>query len=164
MRLIKKKLNNNPAENYYNLIECQYRIADSYFNSGDFPECISICREALNYDLDKKTKERQKEKLSKIKEFLEKSLKITGRKWTPHYPNPFYKFNAHACDEYLANEHEYEIILDECARENVVLKMFQNARVNDAYPCDCVNVYELLLYEDGDVNVFHWLLATLLIS
>ena len=78
--LIKKKLNNNSAENYYNLIECQYRIADSYFNLGNFPECISICREALNYDLDKKTKERQKEKLSKIKEFLEKSLKITGRK------------------------------------------------------------------------------------
>jgi len=78
--LIKKKLNNNLAENYYNLIECQYRIADSYFNSGDFPECISICREALGYDLDKKTRERQKEKLNKIKELLDKSLKITGRK------------------------------------------------------------------------------------
>jgi tetratricopeptide (TPR) repeat protein len=78
--LIKKKLNNNPAENYYNLIECQFRIADSYFNAGDFAECISTCREALSYDLDKKTRERQKEKLSKIKELLEKSLKITGRK------------------------------------------------------------------------------------
>lgn len=78
--LIKKKLNNNPAENYYNLIECQYRIADSYFNSGDFPECISICREALSYDLDKKSRERQKEKLNKIKELLDKSLRITGKK------------------------------------------------------------------------------------
>ena len=79
-RLIKKKLNNNPAENYYNLIECQYRIADSYFNSGDFAECISICREALGYDLDKKTRERQREKLSKIKELLDKSLRIIGKK------------------------------------------------------------------------------------
>lgn len=79
-RLIKKKLNNNPAENYYNLTECQYRIADSYFNSGDFAECISICREALSYDLDKKTRERQKEKLNKIKELLDKSLRITGKK------------------------------------------------------------------------------------
>jgi len=79
-RLIKKKLNNNPAENYYNLTECQYRIADSYFNSGDFTECISICREALGYDLDKKTRERQREKLSKIKELLDKSLRIIGKK------------------------------------------------------------------------------------
>jgi len=78
--LIKKKLNNNPAENYYNLIECQYLIADSYFNSGDFPECISICREALSYDLDKKTRERQREKLSKIKELLDRSLRIIGKK------------------------------------------------------------------------------------
>lgn len=78
--LIKKKLNNNPAENYYNLIECQYRIADSYFNSGDFPECISTCKEALSYDLDKKSRERQKEKLNKIKELLDKSLRITGKK------------------------------------------------------------------------------------
>src|SRR3972149_7146132 len=78
--LIKKKLKNNPAENYYNLIECQYRIAASFFYSGPFSGCISICREALGYDLDKKTRERQKEKLNKIKELLDKSLRITGRK------------------------------------------------------------------------------------
>ena len=58
-------------------------------------------------------------------------------------------------DEYLANEHEYEIVLDECARENVVLKMFQNARVNGAYRHACVSGCGLLLYEDGNVNVFH---------
>jgi hypothetical protein len=78
--LIKKKLNNNPAENYYNLIECQYQIADSYFNIGDFGECILTCREALGYELNRKTRERQKEKLNKIKELLDESLKITGRK------------------------------------------------------------------------------------
>ncbi|HVP36123.1 MAG TPA: tetratricopeptide repeat protein [Terriglobales bacterium] len=78
--LIKKRLDNNPAENYFNLIECQYIIADSYFNLGDFTECISTCREALSYDLDKRMRERQKDKLNKIRELLDKSLKITGRK------------------------------------------------------------------------------------
>lgn len=78
--LIKKRLDNNPAENYYNLIECQYRMADSYFNSGNFTGCILAAREALGYNLDKRTRERQKENLNKIKELLDKSLKITGKK------------------------------------------------------------------------------------
>ena len=78
--LIQNKLKNNPAENYYNLIECHYRIADSYFNSGDFAECIRVCKEGLSYNLDTRTRERQKDKLNKLKELLEKSLKITGKK------------------------------------------------------------------------------------
>jgi len=78
--LITSKLKDNPEENYYNLIECKYRIADSYFNSGDFAECILVCQEALSYNLDSETEERQEEKLDKLKELLEKSLKITGRK------------------------------------------------------------------------------------
>jgi len=78
--LIIKKLKKNPGENYYNLIECQHQIAESYFNFGDFAECIKVCHEALSYNLDSETEERQESKLEKLKELLEKSLKITGRK------------------------------------------------------------------------------------
>jgi tetratricopeptide (TPR) repeat protein len=78
--LIIEKLKNNPEGNYYNLIECKYHIAESYFNFGDFAECAKVCQEALSYELDSKTKERQEEKLDKLEELLEKSLKITGRK------------------------------------------------------------------------------------
>lgn len=78
--LIIKKLKNNPGENHYNLIECKYHIAESYFNCGDFAECIKVCQEVLSYNLDSDIKERQEDKLERIEELLEKSLKITGRK------------------------------------------------------------------------------------
>jgi tetratricopeptide (TPR) repeat protein len=78
--LISKKLKTNPGKNHYNLIECKYYIAQSYFNFGDFAQCIEACQEALSFKLDSKTKERQEDKLDKLEELLKKSLKITGRK------------------------------------------------------------------------------------
>lgn len=62
---------------------------------------------------------------------------------------------VHVYDEYLANEHEYEIVQGECAREYVARKKFLNVRVGDVYRYACVNGCGLLLYEDGNVNVFH---------
>ncbi|MDH4222868.1 MAG: tetratricopeptide repeat protein [candidate division Zixibacteria bacterium] len=78
--LVIKKLERNTEEQYYNLIECKYHIAECYFNFGDFSECMQICKEALGYKLDEKTRERQENKLERIEELLEKSLKITGKK------------------------------------------------------------------------------------
>ena len=68
----------NP-NNYYNRIECKFHIANCLFNLGKFDECILTCEEIQNYTLDVKTKERQKDKLKRIKRLLEKSLKVLGR-------------------------------------------------------------------------------------
>jgi tetratricopeptide (TPR) repeat protein len=65
--------------NYYNLVECKFHIANCYFNLGKFKECILTCEEIQNYPLDEKTKERQKEKLKGAKKLGEKSLKAVGR-------------------------------------------------------------------------------------
>ena len=67
------------GNDYYNLIECKFHIANCLFNLGKFKECILTCEEIQKYPLDKKTKERQKDKLKSTKRLLEKSLKILGR-------------------------------------------------------------------------------------
>jgi tetratricopeptide (TPR) repeat protein len=64
---------------YYNLVECKFHLANCLFNLGKFKECILICEEIQNYPLDKKTKERQKEKLKGAKKLWEKSLQAVGR-------------------------------------------------------------------------------------
>ena len=69
----------NNINNYYNLVECKFHIANCLFNLGKFKECISICEEIQNYPLDEKTKERQKDKLKRTNRLWEKSLKVLGR-------------------------------------------------------------------------------------
>lgn len=68
------------GNNYYNLIECKFHIANCFFNLGKFKECISICEEIQSYPLDEKTKDRQKDKLKETKRLLRKSLEVLGRK------------------------------------------------------------------------------------
>ena len=68
----------NPS-NYFNWIECKFHIASCLFNLGKFEECILICEQIQNQQLDEKTKERQKDKLKRTKRLLEKSLKVIGR-------------------------------------------------------------------------------------
>lgn len=65
--------------NYYNLVECKFHIANCLFNLGKFKECISTCEEIQSYPLDEKTKERQKDKLKKAKELWEKALQVLGK-------------------------------------------------------------------------------------
>lgn len=68
----------NP-NNYYNQVECKFHIAHCLFNLGKFEECILACKEIQNYPLDEKTKDRQKDKLKRIKRLLEKSLRVLGK-------------------------------------------------------------------------------------
>jgi tetratricopeptide (TPR) repeat protein len=58
--------------NYYNLIEVEFRLANCYFNLGKSKEARLLCEKIMAYPLDKKTKERQKEKLKKTRELLNK--------------------------------------------------------------------------------------------
>ncbi|MCK4428449.1 MAG: tetratricopeptide repeat protein [candidate division Zixibacteria bacterium] len=68
----------NP-NNYYNQIECKFHIANCLFNLGKFEECILTCEEIQNHPWDEKTKERQKDKLKRIKRLREKALKVLGK-------------------------------------------------------------------------------------
>lgn len=68
----------NP-DNYYNRIECKFHVANCLFNLERFEECILTCEEIQKYQLDEKTKERQKEKLKRTKKLLEKALKYVAK-------------------------------------------------------------------------------------
>jgi len=75
--------NSNDPESpnkYYNRVECKFHIANCLFNLEKFEKCILACKEIQNYPLDEKTKERQKDKLRRIKKLLERALKVLGRK------------------------------------------------------------------------------------
>jgi hypothetical protein len=76
-------------------------------------------------------------------------------KTDPYRSNCLYTLRVHVYGEYLANEHEYEIVHGACVHEYVAHEMFQNARVDDAYHYDCVNECGLSFYEGADVHVFH---------
>jgi tetratricopeptide (TPR) repeat protein len=76
---IVKKIEAQGKGNYFNIVECQYRIAQSFFNLGKFNECIKVCQEVKNLPLEKEIIQRQKDKLKELDELLERSLKITGK-------------------------------------------------------------------------------------
>jgi tetratricopeptide (TPR) repeat protein len=62
----------------YNLIECRFYIANCLFGLAKYAECDSVCQEILNFPLEEEIQKRQKEKLKRTKELLEKCQKLTG--------------------------------------------------------------------------------------
>lgn len=69
------RLKETQPTNYYNLIEVEFRMANCYFNLGKNKQARLLAEKILAYPLDKKTKERQKEKLKEAKELLTKTTK-----------------------------------------------------------------------------------------
>ncbi len=66
----------------YNLIECKFLIATCLFNLGRYKESAIMCQDILNLPLTERTKKRQKSKLKKTKDILEKCLEFTAdKKW-----------------------------------------------------------------------------------
>lgn len=70
------RLEQDQPFNYYNLIEVEFRMANCHFNLGHYLEARLLCQKILEYPLDKRTERRQKEKLKKTKELLEKITKV----------------------------------------------------------------------------------------
>lgn len=64
------RLQESQPSNYYNLIEAEFRLANCYFNLGRYDNARALCDKILAYPLDKKTKEKQREKLKKTGEIL----------------------------------------------------------------------------------------------
>jgi len=78
-RIERNHASGNPDQSY-NLIECKFFIANCLFSLGRYDECISVCEQISNLPLDKRIQKRQKAKLKKTQEMLEKSLEFVGRK------------------------------------------------------------------------------------
>ena len=72
---LEEKLLQTQKDNYYNFIEVNFLKANCHYNLGHKKICLKICQEILDYPLDKKTSERQKEKLLKTKKLREKCVK-----------------------------------------------------------------------------------------
>jgi tetratricopeptide (TPR) repeat protein len=70
-KLLERLKESQPA-NYYNLIEVEFRMANCYYNLGKYKEARLLGEKILTYPLDKKTQQRQKEKLKKTRELLKK--------------------------------------------------------------------------------------------
>lgn len=62
-----EKIEKIQPKNYYNLIECRTKMANTLFNLGKIEECIMECEKTLSYPLDEKIKERQKDNLELAK-------------------------------------------------------------------------------------------------
>ena len=62
--------------NHYNLIEVEFRMANCYYNLGKYNEARFLCEKILDYDLDKRTQQRQRQKIIETKKLLEKISKI----------------------------------------------------------------------------------------
>jgi tetratricopeptide (TPR) repeat protein len=78
-RLESNHTSENPGQSY-NLIECRFYIANCLFSMGRYEKCISLCQEILDLPLDTDTQKRQKDKLKKTQELLEKSSEFVKRK------------------------------------------------------------------------------------
>lgn len=74
-RLLERLKEAQPT-NYYNLIEVEFRMANCYYNLEKYNEARFLCEKILSYDLDRKTQQRQKEKLKQTREILEKISKL----------------------------------------------------------------------------------------
>ena len=64
----------------YNLIECQYYIANCFFSLGKYQDCTSVCEKTLNSNFSEQVKKRQKDRLKSIDRLLEKSQALSTRK------------------------------------------------------------------------------------
>lgn len=67
---------NQKGENYYNLIECSYAIAQCYFNLEKYDLTIQTCEEIVDYPVDKKTAQRQQ---NKLKDTIKLLKQATGK-------------------------------------------------------------------------------------
>jgi len=72
-----ERLKESQPTNYYNLIEVEFRMANCYYNLGKYKEAKLLGEKILTYPLDKKTQQRQKDKLKKTRELLKK---LSGKK------------------------------------------------------------------------------------
>jgi len=72
---LEERLLQTQKDNYYNLIEVKFLQANCHYNLGHKKICLKICEELLDYPLDKRTSERQKEKLLKTKRLGERCVK-----------------------------------------------------------------------------------------
>lgn len=70
----------NKIDQSYNLIECQFYIANCFFSLGRYKDCSVTCEKVLNMSLDEKIKKRQKAKLKTIQKLLEKSQEYSHKK------------------------------------------------------------------------------------
>ena len=66
---------NSPADldQSYNLIECQYYIANCFFSLGKYKDCTSACEKTLNSNYSEQIRKRQKGRLKSIERLLEKA-------------------------------------------------------------------------------------------
>jgi tetratricopeptide (TPR) repeat protein len=72
--------NSTIPNQFYNIIECQYYIANCLFSLGRYKECTSVCEETLNSDFGEQVEKRQKNRLKSIQRLFEKSRALSQGK------------------------------------------------------------------------------------
>lgn len=77
---IKTSNSSKDLDQSYNVVECNYYIANCCFSLGKYKECITACQETLSLHLNDQINKRQKLKLKTIQKLLEKSRKFSRGK------------------------------------------------------------------------------------
>ncbi len=72
--------NSTKPDQFFNIIECRYYIANCLFSLGRYKECSSVCKETLNSNFGEKVEKRQKNRLKSMQKLLEKAEGPSRRK------------------------------------------------------------------------------------
>jgi tetratricopeptide (TPR) repeat protein len=72
--------NSIKPDQFYNIIECQYYIANCLFSLGRYKDCASVCEETLDTNFGEQIEKKQKNRLKSIQRLLEKSQALSRGK------------------------------------------------------------------------------------
>lgn len=70
-----------PVDQFYNLIECRFYIANCFFSMGKYEECATTCQKTLDLSVNDQIKKRQRSKLKSIQKLLQKSQEFIEKKY-----------------------------------------------------------------------------------
>ncbi len=73
------RLEADPLQSGFNMVECKWRLANAYYNSHQYQEALLECASAKNYSLSAKNKKRLKTRLGKLAEISRKSKKALAQ-------------------------------------------------------------------------------------
>ncbi len=75
-----KRLEADPTQSGYNFVECRFRLAEAFWNSGRYQEALWECETAKAHPLPSKAKKRLKSRFDQLAEISKKSKKALAHK------------------------------------------------------------------------------------
>jgi len=78
--LLFRRLETDSSQSGFNLVECRWRLANAYFNSGRHQDALLECEAARNYTLSPKSRKKLRGRFEGLAEISRKSRKASAQK------------------------------------------------------------------------------------